>query len=63
LLILNFEAISSAHLSSLALIALMSTPEELLRIRLRFRGLRVVFGEVVPSVYMPPCGRGWVMDA
>jgi len=31
---LNFEAISSAHLSSLAFIAFMSTPDEFLRDRL-----------------------------
>jgi hypothetical protein len=32
-LILNLDAISSAHLSSLAFIALMSTPDELLLVR------------------------------
>jgi hypothetical protein len=64
LLILNFDAISSAHLSNLALIAFMSTPDELLLTRLRaFLGRLETFGDVVPSVYMPPWALGWAMGA
>ena len=41
------------------LIAFMSTPEELLLTRLRaFLGRLDTFGDVVPSVYMPPWALG-----